>query len=83
MRTKTDVMELLNMICDFYEAYRDVMGLDHEEARQKISYMYTDLHLRSGLNDLINVCKGNELVVIEVRKKNYVIKILKLRRNKK
>ena len=44
MRTKTDLMELLRMICDFYEAYRDVLGLDHSEARAKIEYMYTDLH---------------------------------------
>jgi len=44
VKTKTDIMDLIRMICDFYEAYRETLGLSHEDARAKVEQTYDDLH---------------------------------------
>lgn len=44
MRTQTDVMELIRIICDFYQVYRETLGLSHEDARAKVEQTYDDLH---------------------------------------
>lgn len=43
-KTKTDIMDLLRLVCDFYNEYRETLGYTHEQARAKIEYMYDDLH---------------------------------------
>lgn len=44
MKTKTDIMDLIRFVCDFYNVYREYLGLDHEEARYKVELTYDDLH---------------------------------------
>ena len=44
MKTRTDLMNLLHMICDFYNCNREVLGLTHEEASYKIELMYNDFY---------------------------------------
>lgn len=44
MRTQTDVMDLIRVICDFYQAYRETLGMSHEDARAKVEQTYYDLH---------------------------------------
>ena len=43
MRTKTDFMELICLICDFYNCYREILGLTHEDAKKRVEYIYNDL----------------------------------------
>lgn len=44
MKTKTDIIDLIRLICDFYNAYRETLDLTHEEARYKTEFTYEDLH---------------------------------------
>ena len=44
MKTPTDVMDLVRIICDFYNSYRETLGMSHEVARHKVELMYDDLH---------------------------------------
>ena len=43
MKTKTDFMELICLICDFYNTYREILGLTHEDAKKRAEYFYNDL----------------------------------------
>lgn len=45
MKDKTDVMGLVRLICNFYNNYREYLGMTHEEARHKVELMYDDLFL--------------------------------------
>jgi len=44
MKTKTDIIDLIRLICDFYNAYRETLDLTHEETRYKTECTYEDLH---------------------------------------
>lgn len=44
MKTKSELSDLLALICDFYDSYREVLKYDHGKAKSKIIYMYDDLH---------------------------------------
>ena len=37
-------MDLIRFICGYYNAYRDILGLDHENAMHKTELTYDDLH---------------------------------------
>ena len=43
MKTKTDIMDLIRIICNFYHIYREDLGYTHEEARHKVELTYNDL----------------------------------------
>ena len=44
MKTKSEISDLLIIICDFYDAYREIFGYNHNEAKKRIMYMYDDLY---------------------------------------
>ena len=44
MKTKTDLMELIGLICDFYNCYREILGYDHDRAKLKTENTYDALH---------------------------------------
>lgn len=43
-RSKSDIMDLVRIICDFYQVHRETLGLSHEEARHKVELIYDDLY---------------------------------------
>jgi hypothetical protein len=44
LKSKTDLSDLLILICDFYNAYRETLNYNHEQAKHRIINMYDDLH---------------------------------------
>lgn len=44
MKSKTDLMNFIRIICDFYNSYREYLEYDHEQARHKIENMYDDFY---------------------------------------
>lgn len=43
MKTKSEISDLLILICDFYNSYRTILEYSHEEAKSRILNMYDDL----------------------------------------
>ncbi len=70
MKTPTDVMDLVRIICDFYNSYRETLGMSHEVARHKVELMYDDLHDWLYPEDEICIGDDPELWDIYMRKKH-------------
>ena len=44
MKTKENLNDLLGVICDTYNAHREILGVTHEQAKHTVQTMYDDLH---------------------------------------
>ena len=44
MKTKTDIMELIGLICDFYNCYHEILDYTHDKAKLKTENIYSDIH---------------------------------------
>lgn len=44
MKTESDLMELITFICDYYNLYREILNLNHEEAKHKTELTYSDIY---------------------------------------
>jgi hypothetical protein len=54
MWTKTDIMDLIRVVCDFYNCYCEYLGMTHKEARSRVKHIYNDLQAwvyKGGGND--------------------------------
>ena len=44
MKSKTELAELIGIICNFYCHYRETLNLNHDEAKKRVVNMYDDLY---------------------------------------
>jgi len=44
MKSEKDLLDLLELVCEYYDNYRNVCGMDHKQSVDQIKNMYHDLH---------------------------------------
>jgi len=44
MKSKTELAELIGIMCNFYNHYRETLNLSHDEAKQRVVNMYSDFY---------------------------------------